>query len=49
VVGVDIHDEECFVFEAAFPEAEDDLLDEIVGPSHAVQPGVDGKMFSILP
>jgi hypothetical protein len=46
---VKVHDEECFVLEAAFTKPEDDLLDEIVGPSHAVQPSIDREMFSILP
>jgi hypothetical protein len=49
VVGVDVHDEEGFVFEPAFAEAEDNLLDEIVRPSHAIQPVIDREMFPILP
>ena len=49
IVDADIHDEECFIFEPAFAEAENDLLNEIVGPSHTIQPRIDRKMFSILP
>ena len=49
IMRVNIHYEECFLFKAAFAEAEDYLLDKIVGPSDAIQPGIDRKMFPILP